>query len=223
MGLALVQKPTLNTPLPVASIGELSLSPTSCPSLARTEFPQLLSRKGRFQNYVVRSKFQPNFQAKQHKGRRIPLALQQRVAAELDRLISEGHVERLQGCTGDQFISPIVKTVKRDGSLKLALDSKELNKHIIKNKYQMPTIDDLIDRLAEIIHSRRSGHVRFSKIDLRYAYGHFMLATATARQCNFSVNGGRATGTNRFNTGFYGLSDMPAEFQQAIDLKLRGP
>ncbi len=155
----------------VASIGELNLSPISCPSLARTEFPKLFSRTGRFLNNVVRTKFQPNFQAKQHKGRRVPIALQQRVAAELDRLISEGHVERLQRCTDDQFISPIGITAKRDGSLKLALDSKELNKQIIKNKYQMPNIDDLIDRLAEIILSRRPGHVRFSKIDLRYSYG----------------------------------------------------
>ena len=39
-------------------------------------------------------------------------------------------------------------------------------------------------------------------------------------QCNFSVVGSHATGTYRFLTGFYGLSDMPAEFQKAMDRNL---
>ena len=84
----------------------------------------------------------------------------------------------------------------------------------------MPNIEDLIDRSAEIIQSGRPGPVRFSKIDLRYAYGQLKLALETTQQCNFSVSGGQATGTYRYVTGFYGLSDMPAEFQQAIDRTL---
>ncbi len=62
------------------------------------------------------------------------LSLQQRVAAEIERLIAQGHIERLQHCTDDQIISPVVITIKRDGSPKLALDSKELNKMVYKNK-----------------------------------------------------------------------------------------
>ena len=42
----------------------------------------------------------------------------------------------------------------------------------------------------------------------------------TKLQCNFSIIGGQATGTYQFQTGFYGLTDMPAEFQKAIDLTL---
>ncbi len=177
----------------VQSIGESSQF--SFTESAKCEFPQLFTRTGSFNNYVVHTKFLSPFIAKQQKGRRVPLALQQRVADELNRLISEGHVEGLQGCTDDQSISPIVITVKRDGCLKLALDSKELNKIIAKNKYQMPNIDDLVDRLAEIIKSTIPGRVRFSKIDLRYAYGQLKLARETARQCSFSVSGGSATGT----------------------------
>ena len=42
------------------------------------------------------------------------------------------------------------------------------------------------------------------------------------KQCNFNLAGGAATGTYRFKTGFYGLTDMPAEFQKAIDCTLTG-
>ena len=54
-------------------------------------------------------------------------------------------------------------------------------------------------------------------LDLKYAYSQLKLAADTAKQCNFNIFGGKATGTYRFLTGFYGLADMPAEFQKAMD------
>ena len=51
-------------------------------------------------------------------------------------------------------------------------------------------------------------------LDLTYAYSQLKLAADTAKECNFSIVGGKATGTIRFFTGFYGLADMSAEFQK---------
>ncbi len=79
-----------------------------------------------------------------------------------------------------------------------------------------------MDHIADIISSKGYGKVWFTSIDLKYAYGQLLLALATARQCNFSLVRGAATGTYRFLTGFYGLADMPAVFQQAIDRVLTG-
>ena len=42
---------------------------------------------------------------------------------------------KLEICSDDFYISPIVITVKKDKSIKLALDSKTINKAIHKNKY----------------------------------------------------------------------------------------
>ena len=53
-------------------------------------------------------------------------------------------------------------------------------------------------------------------MDLTYAYGQLPLNENTSKHCNFSLVGGRFTGSYRFKTGFYGLSTMPAEFQRAI-------
>ena len=86
----------------------------------------------------------------------------------------------------------------------------------------MPNIDDLMDRIADIIQSECQGTVWLASIDLRYAYGQLLLHFKTSRQCNFSLVGGAATSTYRFLTGFYGLADMPAEFQQAINRVLTG-
>ena len=57
-------------------------------------------------------------------------------------------------------------------------------------------------------------------LDLKYAYSQIRLTAETAKQCNFNIVGGQATGTYRFLTGFYGLADMPAEFQKAMDRTL---
>ena len=55
---------------------------------------------------------------------------------------------------------------------------------------------------------------------MKYAYSQLKLTAETAKQCNFNIIGGQATGTYRFLTGLYGLADMPAEFQKAMDRTL---
>ena len=77
-----------------------------------------------------------------------------------------------------------------------------------------------MDNIAQsITQSSSEGQLLFSTIELPYAYSQ-LLDEDTAKQCNFNIIGGQATGTYRFNTGFYGLWVMPAEFQKAIDKTL---
>ena len=52
---------------------------------------------------------------------------------------------------GQIFCVPIVITVKKDGSVKLALESREFNKQVHKNKYQMPNIEELMDTVGQTI------------------------------------------------------------------------
>jgi len=51
---------------------------------------------------------------------------------------------------------------KKDGSMRLCIDYRELNRVTVKNKYPLPRIDDLFDQLV--------GAAVFLKIDVRFGY-----------------------------------------------------
>ena len=53
-------------------------------------------------------------------------------------------------------------------------------------------------------------------------FSQLLLSSATINHCNFNILCGDATGTYRFKTGFYDLTDMPSEFQKAMDCTLQG-
>ena len=129
---------------------------------------------------------------------------------------------KLNKCTSEHFISPIVITAKKDGSVKLAMDAKPMNDQIHKNHYQMPNLLELLDSAAQIITSDTSGEVWFTSLDLKYAFSQIPLSEEVSRHCNFNIVCGEQTGTYRFKTGFYGLTDMPKEFQKAMDNTLQG-
>ena len=86
----------------------------------------------------------------------------------------------------------------------------------------MPNIHELSDSAAQIINKDVPGKVWFTSLDLKYAFSQLPLSLVTSSHCNFNILCGDATGTQRFKTGFYGLTYMPTEFQKAMDCTLQG-
>ena len=106
------------------------------------------------------------------------------------------------------LFSPIVIKVKKDDSIKLALDARPINRQFFKSKYQIPNMVELLDGLSQIVTAKAAGTLSFTVLDLKYADRQLKLNAETAKQCNFIIVGGRVTGIYGFFTGFYGLIDI---------------
>ena len=186
------------------------------------KFPHLCSRLGKSKNHIAKSTLKQDICPYQHKGRRVPLHLTDKVDKEIQHLLDTNQIIKLDKCSDQVFIIPVVITVKHDQSIKLAIDSKLLNDAIDKNKYQMQSIDNLMDSVAKYISDNKNeqGNFLFSKIDLKYAYSQIPLHPEIRKHCNFNIIGGKPTGTYQFINEFYGLSDMPATFQKTLEKTL---
>ena len=83
----------------------------------------------------------------QHPPRSVPLGMQSAYRAELDRLVKEGIIMEVHEHT--EWINSIVPVMKEDGSLRLCLDPKDLNKAIERNQWYARTLDDILPELAQ--------------------------------------------------------------------------
>ena len=143
-----------------------------------------------------------------------------KLASKIWNLFQEGHIVKVNKITSEHFISPIIITAKKDGQLNWLW--MPMNDQIHKNQYQMPNLLELLDSAAQIITSDKVSDVWFTSLDLKFAFSQIPLSDEVSRQCNFNIVCGEQTGTYRFKTGFYGLTDKPKVFQKAMDNTFQG-
>ena len=98
------------------------------------KFKNLFKTNHIIRNTEVKIQIKPGCYPIQQKARPIPYHLQDDVKNELDRLIKSGHLERLETIAEDCFVSPVVITVKKDKTVKIALDARNLNESCIKKR-----------------------------------------------------------------------------------------
>nr|GFA64741.1 putative reverse transcriptase domain, aspartic peptidase domain protein [Tanacetum cinerariifolium] len=89
--------------------------------------------------------------------RMVPIELKE-LKDQLQELLERGFIRPSVSPWG----APVLFVKKKDGSMRLCIDYRELNKITIHNRYPLPRIDDLFDQLQGAMH--------FSRIDLRSGY-----------------------------------------------------
>ncbi|WMV40989.1 hypothetical protein MTR67_034374 [Solanum verrucosum] len=121
--------------------------------------------------------------------------------AQIQEVLDKGFIHPSVSPCG----APVLFVKKKDGSKRMCIDYRQLNRVTIRNKYHLPRIDDLFDQLqCESI---------FSKIDLRSSYHQLKIRPKDVPKTAFRTRYGHY----EFLVMYFGLSKAPVAFMSLMN------
>ena len=140
--------------------------------------------------------------------RRHAFSLREAIEAEIKRLEERGVIESVQEAT--PWVSPLVPTRKANGTLRLCVDYRRLNKAIIRERHMLPTLEEITAKLE--------GAKVFSVLDAESGFHQIPLALDSRPYTTFASH----CGLYRFKRLPFGISSAPETFQRVVSDILHG-
>jgi transposase InsO family protein len=124
----------------------------------------------------------------------------------LDEYLSRGWIRHSKSPAG----APILFAKKKDGSMRLCVDYRGLNKVTVKNRHPLPLITESLDRLASARY--------YTKLDVKEAYHRIRIHEGDEWKTAFRTRYGHF----EYTVMPFGLTNAPAQFQAYIHQVLAG-
>ncbi|KAL0534484.1 hypothetical protein IC582_028775 [Cucumis melo] len=121
---------------------------------------------------------------------------------QLQELVDKGYIRLNVSPWG----APLLFVKKKDGTLRLCIDYRQLNKVTICNKYPLTRIDDLFDQLR--------GATLFSKIDIRSGYHQLKVRESDIAKTTFKMRYGHY----EFRVMPFSLTNAPTIFMDLMNM-----
>ncbi|GFS61905.1 retrovirus-related Pol polyprotein from transposon 412 [Trichonephila clavipes] len=132
--------------------------------------------------------------------RRLAFTERQEVNKQIEEWLNEGIIRP----STSEYASPIVMVKKEDGSSRMCIDYRKLNQKLVKDKFPLPIIEDVLDTLQEA--------KVYSTLDLRNGFFHVGVDEDCRKYTSFIVPDGQF----EFNKVSFGLSTSPGVFQRYV-------
>ena len=137
--------------------------------------------------------------------RRIPPAMIDEIRSHLEQLAATGVIRP----SHSPWASNVVLVRKHDGSLRMCVDYRQLNKRTIKDSYALPRIEEILETL--------SGSKYFTVLDMKSGYHQIEVLEEHKSRTAFTVG---PLGFWEFNRLPFGLSNAPATYQRLMEMCL---
>ena len=138
-----------------------------------------------------------------HAPRKVPLSILPKLESTLNRLEQSNIVSKVTKPT--DWVNSLVIVEKKDGSLRLCLDPKELNQYVMRDYRSVPS--------AEEISSKMCNKTVFTVIDMADCYWHIQLDAPSSELCTFNTPYGRY----KFNRLPFGIACASDAAQNMVE------